>query len=105
MHGTEPSPGSPGISATGASTITNISAYGDRLPMTLIASGLGAAEVIDIQIETTEGVYVNVFQDGTQVQLTDVNNVVTVYGPGTYSVVKGVTAGAVGVFSTSEMNK
>jgi len=67
-------------------------------PVTIIANGLAAGETVDIQISDDDGAtYANLFDAGSQVQVTDTNNAVTLYGPGKYRVSKAATAAAVTV--------
>lgn len=68
-----------------------------NLPATLVATGLSNTEVVDIQISPDGTNYTNLFVDGVQVQLTTVNNAVTIYGPGRYRIVKAATANPVTV--------
>ena len=89
---------------TDAATVENISVRKHSVPMTIIASGLGADETIDVQIETASETYVDVYQSGTQVQLSETNNTVTIYGPGKYAIVKAATAAAVGVYMVSDIH-
>jgi len=91
--------------ATAADTQAGITVLGENIPCTFIASGLAGAETINIQIETTPGNYINMFSEGSQLELTATNNVLTVFGPGEYQLVKGITAGAAGAFMTSNQHK
>ena len=69
-----------------------------QLPATLFASGLAGAEVANVMFSADGGLtYTNLFENGTQVQLTATNNAVTIYGPGMYRVSKGITVAAVPV--------
>lgn len=67
-------------------------------PMTIIGHGFaGSGDTIDVQISYDDGsTYVDCYRDGTQVQLTDTNNPVTVYGPGLFKVNKGATTDTIG---------
>lgn len=71
-------------------------------PTTFIVQGVQTAgENIDLQISTDDGTtYVDLYQDGSQVQLNDTNVAVTAYGPGLYRVNKGVTSNAIGIIAT-----
>ena len=89
---------------TAAETVGKIEVRKHSVPMTIIASGLTGSETIDVNIETAADTYVAVNQNGDQTQLTETNNVITIYGPGKYQVVKGVTSGSVGVYITSDIN-
>jgi len=75
---------------TGPSSSVNV-------PATLVAIGLAVNETVDVQISPDGVNYTNLYVDRVQVQLTSTNNAVTIYGPGRYRVVKGVTVGPVTV--------
>lgn len=69
------------------------------IPQTLIGVGLQSGDTINVQITHDGGTtWENMFQDGSQVQLTSTNNVMTLYGPLTYRVSKGVTTGEAGCY-------
>jgi len=57
---------------------------------------LGASETVDVQFPIAGG-YDDLYQDGSQVQLTSTNNAVTVNGPGYFRLNKGVTSAGVTV--------
>ena len=91
---------------TAAETVANIRVFGANVPCTLIASGLAGAETIPINISTVDAdTYEAVFQGGSQTLLDDTDNVVILDKPGIYQIVKGVTAGAVGVYIASDMHR
>ena len=71
-------------------------------PVTLAASGLTGADVIDVNISTDGGAtFTPLWEKGVRVQLSATNNSVTLYGPGVYQVSKGATQGAVTVYLAS----
>jgi hypothetical protein len=60
-----------------------------------------ASEPIDVQIWTGIA-FVDLYQDGTQVQLSSVNIAVTAYGPGLYRINKGTTTNAITVVAVTK---
>jgi len=83
------------VAATGAGTaVINVSSSN---PATLVGWGF-STDTVDLQVSYDNGTtFVDIYKDGTQVQLSDTNNPVTVYGPGIFKINKGVTTGTVGV--------
>ena len=74
----------------------------DREKATLImyaALGLTAAEYGDIQISHDGGTtFQDLFVDGSQIRLSNVNIAATVYGPGIFRVDKEATTNATGIY-------
>jgi hypothetical protein len=70
-----------------------------------MADNLDGSETIEIFRVTDgdpQGGGDNVFQDGTQVELSVTNNTITVNSPMTIGVTKGVTVNAVGIFIATQ---
>lgn len=65
---------------------------------TIFATGLGNGETVDLQVVAPDGSTADLYVDGTQAQLTDVNTIYTVRGCCTIRVTKASTSGAVGVW-------
>ena len=58
----------------------------------------GATEYADVQYTDDGGsTWSDLYQDGSQVRLSTVNNMVTVYGPGIFRVDKDATSASAGV--------
>lgn len=71
-----------------------------RLPVTISAPLLAAAEVVPILQSVDNGAsWQAVQKDGAAITLTATNNVVTIYGCLHVGVTKPITAGLVGVFA------
>lgn len=63
------------------------------------ASGLTAGEYADVQVSHDSGAtWQDLYQDGSQVRLHSTNNVVSIYGLGTYRVAKESSTNAAGLF-------
>lgn len=69
-------------------------------PITVIASNLVGSETADIQIKTGDSSkeWIDVYEGGSQMQLTATNNVEVINAPGVFRIVKGVTAGSCGIY-------
>jgi hypothetical protein len=67
-----------------------------RQPATLAASGLATTETGDLQI-LINGTYTDVYDGGSQVQLTPTQNVLVVEIPGRYRIVLSATASATSI--------
>lgn len=80
---------------TGSFTTRPVPATGSMV--TIIANGLAADDALDVQVEYEDGSFTDLFQDGTQVQITESNTAVTITGPGVYRVVSTGTTGTVTV--------
>lgn len=73
---------------------------GQSRPVTLVASNLAGAEDVDIQIKTGDPAneWIDLYEGGSQVQLTLTNNVEVLNAPGIFRVIKNITAGNCGVY-------
>ena len=60
------------------------------LPVSFAAEGLDAGTKYTMQIRVN-GTWTNLYNDGSVVEVTNVNNAVTIFGPGVY---RGVKSGA-----------
>lgn len=69
----------------------------DNRSVTLIGVGLVAAETADIQI-LAGSTYVDVYEEGTQKQMTATNTAVRIRGVGEYRVNKGTSIGASAIY-------
>ncbi len=69
----------------------------DGRSVTLIALGLAGAETGSLQI-LAGSTYVNVWEDGTQKQLTATNTAFRVRAKGEYQIVKSATAAAASIY-------
>jgi len=84
-------------SDTTSANSSSFSASGpDNLPVSFVGGGLDGATFYTLQIQTASG-WEDLMIDGSLQKVTDTNNVVTIYGPGTYRGVKtGATASTLG---------
>jgi hypothetical protein len=74
-------------------------------PASFVAKGLAGVETVDVEVSNDGGVtFQTLYLDGVQTQLTATNVMFTLFGPGIYRAVKGVTAGAAGVGVSSGSN-
>jgi len=90
--------------ATGGGTSSVISAKSGK-SVTLMANNLAGVETGDVQISHDGGTtFTDLYSNGLQMQLLVANTAVTVYGPGVYRVVKSVTAGACGIYASTDDN-
>jgi len=80
---------------TGSFTSRKVPATGKMV--TLIANGLNEGDVLDVQIEYEKNSFTDLYQNGTQTQLTSTNSAVTIVGPGVFRVVSTGTTGTVTV--------
>lgn len=64
---------------------------------TITSTALGSGETGDIQITHDGSTWQDLFREGSQQQLTDTNNAVTVVGPGKFRVNKSATASATSI--------
>ena len=69
-------------------------------PTTVIASNLAGAETAAIEIKTLDASFpwIALLEGGNAVELTATNNVEVLAAPGVFRIVKGVTAGACGIY-------
>ena len=89
----------PQTAAAASSPFKVSSEQNGNRPVSVMTTGLAGAENADVQFSVNGGsIWNDLFQDGSQVRLTAINNSVTIYGPGLYRVDKEATAGAAGVF-------
>lgn len=66
------------------------------IPASISVKGLGAAEVVDLQMSQDDGAtWFDAYDAGSKVTLTSDSNQVTVNGPGTFRIYKAATAGVV----------
>lgn len=92
------------VAATDGGTSGDISAKTNRA-VTLMANNLAGVETGDIQISHDGGTtFTDLYSNGQQMQLLAANTAVTVYGPGIYRVVKSATAGACGIYASTDMS-
>lgn len=83
--------------------VKRVQITGKMWPVTLIARGLAGAEVVPVFFSVDDGItFETVFQEGSVVELTATNKVVTVNSPITIGVTKPTTAGEAGVFLAFE---
>ena len=82
--------------ATAADDFTGLALTSNDVA-TIIGTGFSGADAVDIQIETSTGVYADYYFGGTQQQLTSTNTAVVLTGPARYKIDKGITAGTVAV--------
>lgn len=94
--------------AAGQSSIVRVkrdSSSKSGSPISLSAPGLAGGENADVQFSKDEGAtWDDLFQDGAQIRITSINNMITIFGPGTYRVDKEATAAAVGIFEHNQGN-
>lgn len=84
------------ISAQTTAATSALVDVADGSKISFIAHGLGASDVVDIQIyDGTD--WQDLYNDYDKVQLTATNNMVATQAPGVYRVNKGVTTGSVRV--------
>ena len=85
--------------ATSAEFVVN-----GRNPVTIFASNLAGSENVDIQFKTgdVQNPWVALAEDGSTVVLSTTNNAEVIAAPGTYRVLKDVTAGDCGVYLATE---
>lgn len=82
------------------SGIFSVSA-GDNVSIA-VSGTIATNEFIDVQYTDDGGTtWHDLFQDGSQVRLTDTNNMATIYGPGIFKLDKGATASAAGAIRFS----
>ena len=82
---------------TGAAQSEPIPVSAGDLVSIAITGTVAAGEYLDIQYTDDGGAtWQDLYQDGSQVRLTDTNNMVTVYGPGIFRVDKDSTAANAG---------
>lgn len=68
------------------------------VPTTITATGLGASETVDIMFSQDGGAtFTDMWIDGTQIQLSQTNNTLSLYVFGIFKVDKSVTSGGVTV--------
>lgn len=90
---------------TGAATAVVVIATLEHIPTTFSAAGLAGAEVIPIEFSQDGGLtWTPLALNGNAVELTALNNMVTVDAYGQFRVNKGVTAGAVSVAAHTSCN-
>lgn len=74
-------------------------------PSTILATGLAGAEEVEVQFSPDNGdTWLDAMEDSTQIVLDANTNHIGVYSPIMIKVTKGITAGAVGVYLSSENN-
>ena len=84
--------------ATGAANSGIVSVSARDLVSFGITGTIASGEYADVQYTDDGGsTWHDLYQDGSQVRMTDTNNMVTVYGPGIFRIAKEVTASAAGV--------
>jgi len=70
--------------------------------VTVQQQGLAGVETIDVQISYDGGSsWQDLYEDGSQIQLTTTITGLVVTGPGVFRVTKGVTAGAAGCYAST----
>lgn len=76
--------------------------HSESRPIAIFMPGIGVSEFGDVQFSHNGGTtWTNLFEDGTQVRLTNTNNAEVMAAPGLFRINKGVTAAAVGVFMST----
>lgn len=88
------------ITAATAASNSSMFTVLENQPVSLIAwgfSGTSDDALVDLQVTYDGTTFVDVYKDGSKVQLKSTHNMITVYGPGMFRVEKALTTGSVGV--------
>ena len=73
----------------------------EKVPTTLICTGLGAGETVGVHVSIDGGAnWQPLTKDGANVEFTDTNTTIAVYSPMRLSFSKAATAGSVGVYAS-----
>jgi len=83
---------------TAATTSDSVQTMHDQLPpISFIAHGLSGDESVSVEVAYADDTFTALNLEGAPVQLTEGTNMVGIYAPGTYRVVKATTSSPVTV--------